>query len=149
MLKVGYLVVIWNSLYFTVKTGHCSNIHTSGLEECPPYSKCLGAKGCHCDDGYVFVGSNCMKGKDNKLLRCYSSASKINTLFCWSIPNLSYLIFSWQLTKFWKQTLTTVFSQFIWSLQLTWFHIPHNNTQIMISESYIYMYTCTVHYGFV
>ncbi|XP_063604935.1 uncharacterized protein LOC134780248 [Penaeus indicus] len=43
------------------KTRHCSDRLTSALEECPPNSKCLDRKGCYCDDGYEFVGTDCQK----------------------------------------------------------------------------------------
>lgn len=78
------MVVICNSLYITVNTKYCSN----GLRKCPPNSECQGREGCHCLDGYEFVGLNCLKGKDDELLR-YLNASEMNCLFCWSISNLT------------------------------------------------------------
>ncbi|XP_063604932.1 adhesive plaque matrix protein-like isoform X2 [Penaeus indicus] len=47
--------------FLYLKTAHCSNTHTIGVKECPPNSKCLKTGRCHCNDGYEFVGSNCVK----------------------------------------------------------------------------------------
>lgn len=65
------MFVICNSLYFTETSMNCSDSHSSALEECPPNSKCRGGEGCRCNDGFEFVGTDCIKGKCDKLLRFY------------------------------------------------------------------------------
>lgn len=51
-----------------INTKYCSN----GLRKCPPNSECQGREGCHCLDGYEFVGLNCLKVVYQKVLeRCH------------------------------------------------------------------------------
>ncbi|XP_047478691.1 uncharacterized protein LOC125031787 [Penaeus chinensis] len=40
-----------------LKTRYCEGLSV----KCPPNSKCLDNEGCRCDDGYEFVGTDCLK----------------------------------------------------------------------------------------
>ncbi|XP_047484462.1 zonadhesin-like isoform X2 [Penaeus chinensis] len=51
-----------------LKTRYCKR----SPEKCPPNSMCSSREGCRCNDGYEFVGSNCIKAVYQKVMEpCY------------------------------------------------------------------------------
>nr|XP_027222303.1 leucine-rich repeat extensin-like protein 2 [Penaeus vannamei] len=68
---------------------NCSDSHSSALEECPPNSKCRGGEGCRCNDGFEFVGTDCIKVVYQKVLeRChfYENGFLFSSTF---LPNIT------------------------------------------------------------
>ncbi|XP_063604939.1 uncharacterized protein LOC134780250 isoform X2 [Penaeus indicus] len=56
----------------SVKTRFCKN----SPGKCPPNSKCKDEEGCQCKDGYEFVGLNCIKAVNKKVMEpCYQRYS--------------------------------------------------------------------------
>ncbi|XP_037775486.1 uncharacterized protein LOC119572444 [Penaeus monodon] len=66
-----YSLALGCSSILHIKTRYCSNRHTSTLKKCPPNSRCSD-KGCQCDEGYAFVGTDCRKVVYQKVMEpCY------------------------------------------------------------------------------